>query len=62
MVESWMGVVLETFVLPVAAMLVMGHYRREHRRARLLRRMSHYLDAAQTLTAAPTGDVDSYLK
>lgn len=41
MIESWMGVVVGSFVLAVAAMLVMGHYRREHLRERLLRRMDH---------------------
>jgi hypothetical protein len=41
MIESWMSVVVGSFVLAVAAMLVIGHYRREHLRERLLRRMDH---------------------
>jgi hypothetical protein len=41
MIESWMGVVVGSFALAIAAMLVMGHYRREHLRERLLRRMDH---------------------
>ena len=43
MSESWMGMVVGSFVLAIAiaAMLITGHYRREHRRERLLRRMDH---------------------
>ncbi|SOE74589.1 hypothetical protein SAMN05446635_5364 [Burkholderia sp. OK233] len=41
MIESWMGVVVGSFALAIAAMLVMDHYRREHLRERLLRRMDH---------------------
>jgi hypothetical protein len=41
MIGSWMGVVVGSFALAIAAMLVMGHYRREHLRERLLRRMDH---------------------
>jgi hypothetical protein len=41
MTESWMGVVVGLFALAIAAILVMGHYRREHLRERLLRRMDH---------------------
>jgi hypothetical protein len=41
MIESWMGVVVGSFVLAIAATLVMGHYRRERLRERLLRRMDH---------------------
>jgi hypothetical protein len=41
MSETWMGIVVGSFVLAIAAMLIIGHYRREHRRDRLLRRMDH---------------------
>ncbi len=41
MIESWMGVVVGAFVLAIATTLVIGHYRREHLRERLLRRMDH---------------------
>jgi hypothetical protein len=41
MSESWMGMVVGSFVLAMAATLIIGHYRREHRRERLLRRMDH---------------------
>lgn len=39
MIESWVGVVVGVFVLAIAATLIIGHYRREHLRARLLKRM-----------------------
>ncbi|MFM0268338.1 hypothetical protein [Paraburkholderia sediminicola] len=41
MIESWMGLVVGLFVLAIAATLVIGHYRREHLRKRLLSRMDH---------------------
>jgi hypothetical protein len=41
MTESWMGMVVGLVVLAIAALLIIGHYRREHRRERLLRRMDH---------------------
>ena len=41
MSAAWMGMVVGLFVLASAAMLVIAHYRREHRRKRLLRRMDH---------------------
>jgi hypothetical protein len=41
MIESWIGVIIGAFVLAIAATLVVGHYRREHLRERLLRRMDH---------------------
>jgi hypothetical protein len=41
MSESLMGMVVGSFVLAMAATLIIGHYRREHRRERLLRRMDH---------------------
>ena len=41
MSETWMGVVVGSFVLAIAATLIIGHYCREHRRERLLRRMDH---------------------
>lgn len=42
MVESWMGIVIGTFVLVIAATAVVGHYRREHHRAQLLRHLDHH--------------------
>ncbi|MGF6759013.1 hypothetical protein [Paraburkholderia sp. GAS334] len=41
MIESWIGVIVGSFALAIAATLVVGHYRREHLRERLLRRMDH---------------------
>jgi hypothetical protein len=37
--ESWLSTVFGSVVLIVAAMFVVVHYRREHRRAHLLRRL-----------------------
>jgi hypothetical protein len=42
MVESWMGIVIGTLVLVIAATEVVGHYRREHRRAQLLRHLDDW--------------------
>jgi hypothetical protein len=39
MTESWMGNVAGSVVLAIAAAVIVGHYRREHMRAQLLRRM-----------------------
>jgi hypothetical protein len=39
MTESWMGIFAGSVVLVIAATVIIGHYRREHRRAQLLRRM-----------------------
>jgi hypothetical protein len=39
--DSWAGIVVGSFALAVAALLVIGHYRREWMRQRLLRRMDH---------------------
>jgi hypothetical protein len=39
MIESWVGMVVGVFALAIAATLIIGHYRREHLRARLLKRM-----------------------
>ena len=41
MSESWMGIVIGSLVLTILATLIIGHYRREHRREQLLRRMDH---------------------
>jgi len=41
MSDAWMVMVVGLFVLASAAMLVIAHYRREHQRERLLRRMDH---------------------
>ncbi len=42
MVESWIVVVVGTFVMVIAATCVAGHYRREHRRAQLLKHLDHH--------------------
>jgi len=42
MVESWIGILIGTFVLVIAATAVVGHYRREHRRAQLLTNLDHH--------------------
>jgi len=39
--DAWAGIVVGSFGLTVAALLVIGHYRREWMRRRLLRRMDH---------------------
>jgi hypothetical protein len=39
--DSWTGIVVGSFGLAAAALLVIGHYRREWTRQRLLRRMDH---------------------
>jgi hypothetical protein len=44
-IETWVGVIVGSFVLAIAATLVTGHYRREHLRERMLRRMEHLLGA-----------------
>jgi hypothetical protein len=38
MTESWMGIVAGIAVLAIAVTVIIGHYRREYRRAQLLRR------------------------
>jgi hypothetical protein len=40
--ESWLGVVIGMFVLVIAATGVFAHYRREYRRAELLRNLDHH--------------------
>ncbi|CAD6520485.1 hypothetical protein LMG28727_01413 [Paraburkholderia kirstenboschensis] len=40
--ESWLGVVIGMFVLVIAATGVIAHYRREYRRAELLRNLDHH--------------------
>jgi len=40
--ESWLGIVFGTFVLITATTGVIAHYRREHRRAELLRNLDHH--------------------
>jgi hypothetical protein len=42
MIDSWVGVIVGSFVLAMVATLVIGHYRREHLRERLLRQMDHH--------------------
>ncbi|MGF6970692.1 hypothetical protein OKW43_007787 [Paraburkholderia sp. WC7.3g] len=37
--EGWVGMVMGSAALVIAAIFVVGHYRREHRRAQLLRRL-----------------------
>jgi len=40
--ESWLGIAFGTCVLFTAATAVIAHYRREHRRAELLRHLDHH--------------------
>jgi hypothetical protein len=40
--ESWMGIVVGTFVLVIAATGVVGHYRREHRLEQVLRNLDDW--------------------
>ncbi|TDN58682.1 hypothetical protein [Paraburkholderia sp. BL10I2N1] len=42
MSDSWVGIVMGSFVLMIASVLVAGHYRREHRRRQLLRNLDHH--------------------
>ena len=42
MVESWMGIVVGTFALVIAAIAVIGHYRREHRREKSLKNLDDW--------------------
>lgn len=42
MVESWIVVLVGTFVMVIAATGVVGHYRRERHRAQLLRNLDHH--------------------
>ncbi|CAB3796193.1 hypothetical protein LMG28614_04316 [Paraburkholderia ultramafica] len=42
MSDSWVGIVMGSFVLVIASTFVAGHYRREHRRRQLLRNLDHY--------------------
>lgn len=42
MIESWMSVLVGVFVLALAMSLIVGHYRREHSRTRLLGRMDYH--------------------
>ncbi|MDR6412207.1 UNVERIFIED_ORG: hypothetical protein ABIC62_005717 [Burkholderia sp. 1595] len=45
MTGFWMGVIVGSFALAIAAILVIDHYRREHLRELLLRQMDHHLRA-----------------
>lgn len=42
MVESWIVVLVGTFVMAIAATGVVGHYLRERHRARLLKNLDHH--------------------
>ena len=42
MSASLVGILVGSFVLLIAASGVAGHYRREHRRAQLLRNLDHH--------------------
>jgi hypothetical protein len=42
MSESWVGIVMGSFVLVIASMFVAGHRRREHRRQQFLRNLDHH--------------------
>ncbi|HEX7909617.1 MAG TPA: hypothetical protein VF534_16240, partial [Paraburkholderia sp.] len=42
MSASWIGIIVGTLVLAIAAIGVAGHYRREHRREQLLKNLDHH--------------------
>ncbi|MFM0498748.1 hypothetical protein PQQ88_33400 [Paraburkholderia caledonica] len=42
MSETWMGQIIGGSALGIAMLMVIGHYRRERRRARLLRHLNHH--------------------
>jgi hypothetical protein len=42
MTDSWTGTVVGSFALTIATLMVIGHYRREWTRQRLLRRTDHH--------------------
>ncbi|SDR47916.1 hypothetical protein SAMN05443245_6109 [Paraburkholderia fungorum] len=42
MEQTWMGIAVGTIVLVIAAAGVAAHYRRERRRADLLRNLDHH--------------------
>jgi zinc transporter ZupT len=42
MSDSWMAIVMGSFVLVIASMFVADHCRREHRRRQLLRNLNHH--------------------
>ncbi|WP_171910399.1 hypothetical protein [Paraburkholderia fungorum] len=42
MEQTWIGIVVGTTVLVIAATAVTAHYRREKRRAELLRNLDHH--------------------
>lgn len=46
--ESWASVVMGSAVLLFAAVFVVDHYRREHRRAQLMRRLDHVRRSGQS--------------
>ena len=41
MSETWTGLIIGGSALSIATLMVLGHYRRERRRARMLRNLSH---------------------
>jgi hypothetical protein len=41
MSEKWIGLTIGAAALLIAIPLVIGHYRREHRRGQLLRNLDH---------------------
>jgi hypothetical protein len=42
MSETWIALIIGGSALSIAMLMMMGHYRRERRRARLLRHLNHH--------------------
>ncbi|MFM0211353.1 hypothetical protein PQQ96_28555 [Paraburkholderia sediminicola] len=48
MSETWMGLIIGGSAISIAMLMVIGHYRRERMRARMLRHMNHHESWHQT--------------
>ncbi|WP_181448364.1 hypothetical protein [Paraburkholderia phytofirmans] len=42
MSETWMGLIIGGSALSIAMLMVIGHYRRERTRARMLQNLNHH--------------------
>jgi hypothetical protein len=42
MSETWMGLIIGGSALSIAMLMVIGHYRRERTRARVLQHLNHH--------------------
>jgi hypothetical protein len=48
MSETWIGLLIGGSALGIAVLMVIGHYRRERKRAQMLRDLSHRVREQQT--------------